>query len=224
MTDQTDETGSAAWEADAGEAAAGGTAAGGTAAGGTADRERLLTSLELAFSADPVMRWFWPDPSSYRAHFRRFALVIGGPAFDHGTAFSADDGRAVALWLPPGATIDDDALVEIMLGSVAPELLEDLSAFADVVREHHPEYEHWYLPITGVDPIAQGKGLGATLLREALAACDRDGLPAYLEASTVRSRALYERFGFRQVGVIQAGTSPTTWSMLRDPVRPTGAS
>ena len=147
-----------------------------------ADRDKAIATLELAFSADPVMRWFWPDPAVYRATFARFVGAIAGSAFDEGSAFWLTVVRAVALWLPPGFASDDDALTEVLLESVRPELLEDLAAFADLVREFHPVVEHWYLPVMGVDPFVQGRGHGSALLRHALAACDRDGLPAYLES------------------------------------------
>jgi GNAT superfamily N-acetyltransferase len=183
-----------------------------------ADKDRAVATLELAFAADPVVRWFWPDPAVYRATFASFVVAIAGGAFERGTALYLDDVRGVALWLPPGLGADDDALARIMLESVDPGILTDLSTFADLVREHHPDGDHWYLPVTGVDPFVQGKGLGSALLRHALVTCDRDGLPAYLEASTVRSRQLYERFGFRVHGIIQVGSSPSVWPMLRDPI------
>jgi ribosomal protein S18 acetylase RimI-like enzyme len=187
---------------------------------GTSDRDRAMATLELAFASDPVMRWFWPDPAVYRAAFSRFAGAIAGAAFEQGSALWVDDGRAVALWLPPGFGADDDALVELMVESVDPSLLMDLSAFADAVHEYHPTVDHWYLPVTGVDPYVQGKGFGSTLLQHALAISDEQGLPAYLEASTVRSRLLYERFGFKEIGAIQVGTSPRVWPMLREPIPP----
>ena len=81
----------------------------------------------------------------------------------------------------------------------------------------HPSDDHWYLPLTGVDPVAQGRRLGTALLRHALQTCDRDGLPAYLEATSPRNRNLYARHGFRTVEIIQAGTSPPLWAMLREP-------
>ena len=183
-----------------------------------ADQPKAATTLELAFAADPVMRWLWPDPAVYRATFSRFVDAMARLSFTQGSALWVDEGRAVALWLPPGFSGDDDALTEVMLESVRPALLEDLAAFADLVRELHPVAEHWYLPFTGVDPFVQGKGHGSALLRHALATCDRDGLPAYLESSTPRNRQLYERFGFKPIGEIQVGTSPSVWAMLRDPV------
>jgi GNAT superfamily N-acetyltransferase len=182
------------------------------------DQDRAIASLELAFVADPVMRWFWPNAAVYRATFSRFVVAIAAGAFDQGSALVLDDRRAVALWLPPSFGADEEALVQLILESVDPEILEDLSAFADRIREFHPVVDHWYLPFTGVDPIVQGKGYGSMLLQHAVATCDRDGLPAYLEASTVRSRMLYERFGFREIGAIQVGSSPTVWAMLRDPI------
>jgi GNAT superfamily N-acetyltransferase len=181
------------------------------------DRGRAVATLELAFAADPVMRWFWPRADVYRTFFSRFVAAAADRSFELGAAHWLDNGVAVALWLPPGRGADEQRLVEVILESVDAAILTDLSAFADGIRELHPEYEHWYLPFTGVDPPAQGRGLGTILLRHALTTCDRDGLPAYLEASTARSRALYARLGFEELGAIQVGSSPTVWPMLRVP-------
>ena len=81
--------------------------------------------------------------------------------------------------------------------------------------EFHPTEPHWYLPLIGVDVTRHGCGYGSALLRHALERCDRDRLPAYLEATSPRSKALYERHGFEELGVIQAGGSPPMWPMLR---------
>jgi ribosomal protein S18 acetylase RimI-like enzyme len=71
----------------------------------------------------------------------------------------------------------------------------------------------------GVDPRRQGEGLGSALLEYSLRIVDRDGVLAYLEATSTRSKALYERFGFSAVGVIQAADSPPMWPMVRQPQR-----
>jgi hypothetical protein len=62
---------------------------------------------------------------------------------------------------------------------------EAINGVFEEMDEHHPTAAHWYLPLTRVDPIAQGRRLGCTLLQHALAICD--GLPAYLEATSPRS-------------------------------------
>ena len=79
---------------------------------------------------------------------------------------------------------------------------------------------HLYLVFLGVAPGAQGRGLGGALLRERLVRADAEGLPAYLEASSPRSRLLYERNGFRDTGdPIQLPDGPPIWPMWRA-VRP----
>jgi hypothetical protein len=51
---------------------------------------------------------------------------------------------------------------------------------------------------------------------EMLARCDRERMPAYLESSTERSRALYERHGFQTTEVIRMPRGgPPLWLMWR---------
>jgi ribosomal protein S18 acetylase RimI-like enzyme len=83
--------------------------------------------------------------------------------------------------------------------------------------KYHPHEPHWYLPMIGVDPIQQGRGFGSVLLQHALAVCDRDGMPAYLESSNPKNVPLYQRHGFEVTGTVQAGSSPTIFPMLRRP-------
>jgi ribosomal protein S18 acetylase RimI-like enzyme len=69
----------------------------------------------------------------------------------------------------------------------------------------------------GVEPNSQGKGLGAALLRYALARCDKEGALAYLESSNPRNISLYERHGFEVMGEIRIGAAPLVTPMLRRP-------
>jgi GNAT superfamily N-acetyltransferase len=181
------------------------------------DRQRGVASLTLAFSSDPVIRWCWPDPERYLTYWPQFADAFGGGAFDYGTAHGLEDCVAVALWLPPGVGPDGETVMGLMRDSTDDQTFEDVNGVFEQMDELHPTDDHWYLPLTGVDPVAQGRGLGSTLLRHALKTCDSDGLPAYLEATSPRSRNLYARQGFNDVEIIQAGTSPPLWAMLREP-------
>ena len=181
------------------------------------DRQRGIASLTLAFSSDPVMRWAWPDPRRYVTYWPRFAEAFGGQAFDDGTAYGLQDCLAVALWMRPGHGPDEETVMGVMGESLDDQILEDVNGLFEQMGELHPAGEVWYLPLIGVDLVAQGRGLGSALLRHALAACDNDGLPAYLEATNPRNRDLYARHGFNVVDVIQAGSSPPLWAMLREP-------
>src|SRR5271154_4220521 len=181
------------------------------------DRQRGIASLTLAFANDPVMRWAWRDARRYFTYWPRLADAFGGRAFDDGTAYGLEDCLAVALWMRPGAGPDEEAVMDVMRESLDDEILNDINGMFDQMDALHPTADVWYLPLMGVDLPAQGRGLGSGLLRHVVASCDREGLPAYLEATNPRNRDLYARHGFNVVETIQAGSSPPMWAMLREP-------
>lgn len=61
--------------------------------------------------------------------------------------------------------------------------------------------------------------LGSALMRYALTTCDRQSVVAYLEATSSRNKALYKRHGLEETGMIQVGSSPPMWPMVRKPQR-----
>lgn len=188
-----------------------------------AEAERVVATLTLAFSADPVARWAYPDPQGYQTYWPDLVRRFGGRAFDHGTAHYADGVAGAALWLPPGVRPDEEALAELLERSIPERDQADVFGVLEQMGSYHPSEPHWYLPLIGVDPLHQGKGYGSALLRHALARCDRDHLPAYLESSNPRNIPLYKRHGFEVIGTIQAGSSPPIWPMLRRPHERSGA-
>jgi ribosomal protein S18 acetylase RimI-like enzyme len=181
----------------------------------TDDEERAVATITMAFSDDPLTRWFLPDPHQYLTFWPRFVRAMAGAAFTHGTSDSIDDCGGVALWLGPGVASDDEAMGAIAAEAVPKSDQAEVFGFMEQMGEFHPTEPHWYLPLIGVDVTRRSKGHGSALLRHALERCDRDRLPAYLEASSPRNKALYERHGFEVLGEIQAGSSPTMWPMLR---------
>ena len=186
-------------------------------AGGDADR--AVATIVAAFADDPVERWMFPELEAYRRNFPEFVLAFGGVAFEHGTAWELDDFAAVALWLPPGAQADGDAIGRVFTERVAPEKQDDLAAVAGQMDDLHPEHPHWYLPWLAVAPARQGAGLGAALLGECLARVDADRMPAYLETPNPRTVPLYERHGFEVTGEAAAGSCPPVTTMLRAAAR-----
>jgi ribosomal protein S18 acetylase RimI-like enzyme len=178
---------------------------------------RATATLTLAFAADPMVRWSWQAPELFLASFPRFVHAIAGNAFSHDGAYAIDDLRGVALWLPPGVE-SDDALLEALFEETVPKRqTADGAKMFELMAAHHPKEPHWYLPVIGIDPRAQGRKLGEALMQPALARCDRDGLPAYLESSNPRNIPFYERLGFRVLTKLQVGESPELVPMLRPP-------
>jgi len=179
-----------------------------------ADTDKCVALIALAFSNDPAARWAYKDPAAYLEHFPAFARAFSCAAFDHGTAHHIE-GSATALWIPPGVEPDEGPLVALIEDSVPAG---DLAAVLDVLEqmgESHPQEPHWYLPLIGTDPAQQGRGHGSALLRHAVAIFDADRVPAYLEATSPRNVALYQRYGFEITGTIQAGDSPIITPMVR---------
>ena len=183
----------------------------------SADRSLVVDVITRAFAADPPSRWIYPKDSQYWRFFPRFVEAFGGSAIDCGTAEMAADGGAAALWLPPGGHPDEAALGTLLEESVDPARLETAFVLFEEMARHHPAGPHWYLPIIGVTPGHQGRGYGSLLMEQAVARCDRDGLPAYLESTTPRSVGLYRRHGFEVVTEIRVGSAPPIFPMVRRP-------
>jgi ribosomal protein S18 acetylase RimI-like enzyme len=179
------------------------------------DEQSAIDTVVLAFAADPVARWCWPDARQYLAAMPDFTRAFGGRAFSHDAAHCTDDCGGAALWLPPGVHPDEAAIGALLERTAPAPLLADLHAVFERMAAFHPDGPHWYLPLIGVDPAHQCKGYGSALLAHALEQCDRDRLPAYLESTNPRNVSLYKRQGFEVLGTIQVGQSPPLTPMLR---------
>ena len=183
------------------------------------DEAAAIATLTLAFGTDPMTRWTWPNAQAYLDAFPRFAKAFGGAGFAKGGAHIAGDHAGTALWLPPGVEPDGAALGELMRTTASSQSMSDGRQVMQQMESHHPREPHWYLPLIGIDPKHQGKGLGGALLAHATGICDRDGVLAYLESSNPKNIPLYQRHGFEVTGHIQYGSSPTIVPMLRRPRR-----
>jgi ribosomal protein S18 acetylase RimI-like enzyme len=179
------------------------------------ERERAIAVQVMAFSTDPVMRWFYPEASAYLEHFPGFAKAFGGKAFENGTAYTADGFAGAAFWLPVGVENDTEAIAEAIMDSLSAERLESLAPMMEDMERFHTKEPHWYLPMIGVDPAWQGQGIGSALLRHTLALCDAEGVAAYLESSSPKNVPLYQRHGFEVIGEIRHADSPVFYPMLR---------
>ena len=102
------------------------------------EQERVYATLVLAFAADPVERWLYPEPQRYLSHFPRFLAAFGGAAFTERTVWSLGEFSAVALWLPPGAGADGDAITTALAETVAADKQDDTFAVLGQMDAAHP--------------------------------------------------------------------------------------
>jgi ribosomal protein S18 acetylase RimI-like enzyme len=183
--------------------------------GTVGDRKSVVDVITLGFSSDPMTRWTLPNVAQYLAVMPEVVDAFGGKAFELGSAYCVDDFSGAALWLPPGTEPDGERLSALIAQHATASVQKDASGVLEQMEAYHPHEPHWYLPLIAVDPACQGRGLGGALLKEALARCDADRLPAYLESSNPRNITLYQRHGFEILGRIQVGSSPVVTPMLR---------
>jgi ribosomal protein S18 acetylase RimI-like enzyme len=185
------------------------------------DVDAVAAVLTASFHDDPVMSWAWPDPHIRTQRLHGLWTFMAGVAYiPRGASSVVPGGDGAALWTAPGQLPDEEFWVANAGRFVA--LLEGdigrLGILSDQMDANHPhDREHWYLLAIGVSPAAQGRRLGSALLAHTLAVADEAGAPAYLEATSTRSRALYERVGFEVIGQIDVPDGPPMWPMWREP-------
>lgn len=170
-----------------------------------------------AFITDPLARFAWPSPHDY---LQSMPLCVGEFAtgsFRHGSVLVSANFCGSALWLPPGVHPNAEALEQLFRDTANPEHLDDVLATFEKMGEWHPDEPHWYLPMIGVEPNAQKRGIGGALMSYGVSRCDQEGMPAYLESSNPRNISLYERHGFQVMGEIRVGKAPVITPMLRRP-------
>ncbi len=179
------------------------------------ERDKALDTLVVAFAADPVERWLYPEAHDYLTQFPAFLSAFGGDAFAEETVWRLGAFAGVALWLPPHLDLDGDAIVTVLTDTVSPDKHDDTLAVLGQMDEAHPKFPHWYLPWFGVDAAVQGRGIGGELMKHCLRFVDEDHLPAYLDSTNPRNVSFYERHGFVVMGEAKAGACPPIISMLR---------
>jgi GNAT superfamily N-acetyltransferase len=205
---------------------------------GADDRDALARLLDEGFHHDPVSSWIFPDVEHRR---QRHGLLMGAfldSALAEGYVDMAEDGSAVALWMsvPAGGHGGErgsgeggqaaDGVVEAE-GQDEPRMVreavdpgnERVEQIVRILGESHPsDRPHEYLMLITVSPDLRSQGVGAALIRSVLERCDREGLHAYLEASSLRSSHLYERLGFAFTGAtVDLPDGPQMWPMWREP-------
>jgi GNAT superfamily N-acetyltransferase len=189
----------------------------------TADHvPRLAGALADAFINDPVYTWMLPGGLRLNARLRAmFTAELEQYGLPQGTVWTTAgcDGAVVAL--PPGAWEMPKSITLTQALTWARALGRRLLLAARVKRameERHLREPHFYVRIVGVRTALQGQGLGSALMQPTLQRADSAGLPTYIEASSERSAALYERLGFRHIDVLDLPEGgPPVWLMRRPP-------
>lgn len=182
--------------------------------------------LARAFADDPEMVYLLPQPVHRRLVLP--ALMAAGLelVLRVGEVHVAA-GRAAAAWVPPraagklpaGPPGDGGLFAGVVqaMGPGATARMDEVSHEYARVRAEAMPGPHWYLTLLGVDPAAQGAGLGGLLVAGLLARAGGDALPAYVETAKETNVAFYRRYGFE---VVYEGATPgglVFWALAHRP-------
>jgi ribosomal protein S18 acetylase RimI-like enzyme len=186
---------------------------------GGADVDAVADVLAKAFFVDPVFRWCLPDESRRAAILHPFFTLVTSALLPYDDVHLTTSG-GVALWVPPGQPPVPEGEAH-RFGEGLGELMgadgERTFSIVELLEANHPAEPSHYLWFLAVRPAAQGLGVGSAMLSSTLADCDRNGTPAYLEATSPANRRLYERHGFVVLDEIAVADSPPIWPMWREP-------
>ncbi|MGX7671990.1 GNAT family N-acetyltransferase [Plantactinospora sp. DSM 117369] len=201
-----------------------------------ADARAIAATVGRAGQDEAVLSWVVPEESARQACAQawvEFASDWVGGALEAGEILLADgeptgigglsvwefragDRTGSAAAADPARDERQAAFLARAYGRYAPRM----ALVGELIAARHPDREpHWYLQQMVVLPELRGRGLGGAMLRHQLARADADGIGCYLEASSPRNRALYERYGFRAQGepIQLPDGGPTLQPMWRDP-------
>lgn len=196
-----------------------------------ATRRQVARLLARSFQYQPHFVDLFPDPR-VRAHaLPHVFAALCRDALGHARIdLATHDGElaGVAVWYPPWsypltASRQLAALPAITrLALAAPRSLRRVMRFQSTAARLHPDQPYSYLAAVGVDPTAQGAGIGTRLLESGLAQADTAGHACYLETHTPRLVAWYHDLGFtvRHDEVAFTPDGPPNWTMLRPGTQP----
>lgn len=150
-------------------------------------------------------------------------------AIAHGIGFVAREGDRVlggSFWVPPGVSPLGSTIQQLGMGGWEAPMVLGLGGTArELWREEdlgkrfrkHLATPSWYLDLLGVDPAAQGKGLGKTLVASMLERADREAVGVVLVTHKQSNLDYYRRLGFEVVSDETLRNIPTGWTMRREP-------
>lgn len=187
----------------------------------TADVGTLSQIIADAFHDLAPSRWLIPDEAGRRKIFPGYFRLFVEHALASGVVHTTPARAAVALWLPVREHGPDLPIgYEERLAAVTDPWTYMFRAFDAALDRRHPVgVAHHHLASLAVRPDMQGQGIGTELLNAYHARLDCDlGLPAYLEASDLRTRRIYLVHGYVDHGpAIRLPGGPSMYPLWRPP-------
>ncbi len=204
-------------------------------------------TLKAAFLEDPFFCWLFEKSKDKDAGQKIWwEWILKNPA-PFSEVYALGDISGVAVWLPSadllltlkreagltgegGGNLENSSYSKDTEGKdfedkdfeeMCSRLIGKRARIIQKIVEHYPDGEWWYLSAIGVQPEFFGQGRGSRLLNAKLKHLDKAGIPGYLEASSLKSTALYARHGFSEMEPLDFSSEfkgvPLLYPMWRKP-------
>jgi len=164
---------------------------------GAGDIDTVADLIAESFGHMPVIHYLVPDTARRRAVSRDwYRLFVEHAIGGAGQVVITEEGSAAAVWFDRTGPADEPDGYQKRLAELAGDYLPHFEHLDRQMDANHPAGAHWHLLFLAVHPEWWRQGLGSILMNHTHARLDADGIPAYLEATSERNRALYRRHGY----------------------------
>ncbi|KAK8127477.1 hypothetical protein PG984_008585 [Apiospora sp. TS-2023a] len=198
---------------------------------GIAEYKEAALSLAQAFASDDLARYLveaegggdGDDTLKWRLHVDIMNYIVAAHCYSGVVTTIGADYDGVALWLPPGQTMDDwwttlRSGMWRLYWQLSPEgrrryynellpLLHDTKR--DVMGDRDDDC--YYLVYLGTKPSGRGRGYATKLIEDMAVKADAENRAMYLESSSLKNNAYYAKFGFEVKKDIYMGMDES-WS------------
>lgn len=179
--------------------------------------------LATALADDPFIRWIAGDDLA-----RSTAWMLAGLTMAERRGLVLVDATldGAALLMRPGSmplpVRENLALLPALVRAVGLRRVPGVLRALTALERAQPQEPHWTGLVLGVDPRAQGTGVGRRVIEAALAAVGDDA--AYLEVCEGGPAALYARFGFVEHARVAPGHGAPVMATMWRGARQRGGS
>jgi len=191
------------------------------------DTDACAAVLARAFHDDPGTVLYEPDATRRAAILPKFFRTFVAAALDEegDLVVAGDPINGIASWFGPERHApSQDAMGANGFGDVleasGPEATERLLAMVDELEAQHERLtdgSHLRLEFFGVDPAAQGSGVGSALIDHGHGRADELGIPCYLETFTQDNVGFYGHRGYELAGEYTVGDGIPVYGLIRPP-------
>lgn len=166
-----------------------------------ADKDKVVALLHHSFNDNLSVQFMVGGGAGRSKRLRRLMTYSFELCYRYGEIWLSEhkDGCALILY-PHLKTVSFQTIwldIQLLFGVIRFSGLKKVLRRERLIAAQHPASPFCYLWFIGVNPQAQGRGIGSELLIEILTDTKSSGIPVYLETSVPKNVEWYRKLGFQ---------------------------